>query len=49
MKPWSKRKRARYLAAARYFDGLATRIRATVKAHTPKRSLKPRLVQEKAA
>lgn len=46
MKPWSKRKRDRYLAAARYFDGLAARIRSNVKAHTPKREFaKPRLVK----
>lgn len=49
MKTWSKRKRDRYLAAASYCDGLAARIRAKVKAHTPKRAMKPKLVEERAA
>ena len=47
MKSWSKRKRDRLLAVARYFDGLAASIRAKVKAHTPRRQVigKPRLVK----
>lgn len=49
MKIWSKRKRDRLLALARYFDGVAAGIRTRVKAHTPKRSPKPKLVQERAA
>jgi len=46
MKPWSKRKRERRLAFARWLDQWAARIRADVKAHTPRRSVisKPRLV-----
>ena len=49
MRIWSKTKRARYLAIARYFDGLAASIRARVKAHTPKRATRPKLVKERAA
>lgn len=49
MKAWSKRKRDRLLALARYFDGLAASVRARVKSHTPKRATKPKLVQERAA
>jgi hypothetical protein len=47
LKPWSKRRRDRLLALASFFDRLAARIRAKVKAHTPKRQLlgKPRLVK----
>lgn len=37
VQPWSKRKRDRRLAVARWLDRLAARIRADVKAHTPKR------------
>jgi hypothetical protein len=40
VKPWSKRRRDRLLALARYFDGIAADIRARVKAHTPKRAAK---------
>lgn len=44
-KPWSKRKRERLLARARFLDQWAQRIRAKVKAHTPKRTMKkPRLM-----
>lgn len=49
MKVWSKRKRARLLARARFLDRWAQRLRAQVKAHTPKRATKPKLVQERAA
>lgn len=49
MKPWSKRKRDRYLTVAKYFDGLAASLRAKVKQRTPKRATKPRLVKERAA
>jgi hypothetical protein len=46
VKTWSKRKRARLLARARLLDRWAARIRAKVKAHTPKRMLLgPRLVK----
>lgn len=45
MKPWSKRRRDRMLALARYFDGLAMSIRSKVKQHTPKRASKPHLVK----
>lgn len=47
MKPWSKARRDRLLALARYFDGLAASIRTRVKLHTPKRQLlgRPRLVK----
>lgn len=46
MKTWSKRRRDRWLAIARVFDAWAQRIRARVKAHTPKRQFaKPRLVK----
>lgn len=37
MKTWSKGKRDRLLTIARYLDNLAARIRARVKAHTPRR------------
>lgn len=51
MRIWSKAKRARYLALARYFDGLAASIRRRVRDHTPHRRIlgKPELVKEKAA
>lgn len=50
MKIWSKRKRDRLLALARYFDGVAAGIRTRVKAHTPKRpTTKPKLVHGQAA
>jgi hypothetical protein len=49
MSTWSKRKRDRYLALARYFDGLAASLRKRVREHTPKRATKPKLVQDKAA
>jgi hypothetical protein len=49
MRIWSKRRRDRMLAIARYFDGLAAGLRAKVKAHTPKRARKPKLVKERAA
>lgn len=48
MKIWSKRKRDRLLARARFLDRWAASIRAKVKAHTPKRSVlgkKPHLVE----
>jgi hypothetical protein len=46
MKIWSKRKRDRRLAFARWLDRRAARIRKEVKAHTPKRTiLGPRLVK----
>lgn len=45
MKTWGKRKRERYLAVARYFDGLAAGLRAKVRQHTPKRATKPRLAK----
>lgn len=48
---WSKARRNRYLALARYFDGLAASIRKGVREHTPKRHIlgKPELVKERAA
>jgi hypothetical protein len=49
MKPWSKRKRDRLLARARFLDRWAASIRAKVKQHTPHRIAKPHLVQERAA
>jgi hypothetical protein len=46
MKPWSKRKRDRLLARARFLDRWAARIRLKVKQHTPRRSvLKPHLME----
>jgi hypothetical protein len=47
MKTWSKAKRDRRLRVARWLDQWAARIRADVKAHTPKRQLvaPPRLVK----
>jgi hypothetical protein len=46
MKIWSKAKRDRRLRLARWLDRWAARIRADVKAHTPKRHiLGPRLVK----
>ena len=48
-RPWSKSRRSRHLALARLLDRWAARIRADVKVHTPKRSMKPKLVQERAA
>jgi hypothetical protein len=45
VKPWSKRRRDRMLALARYFDGLAMSIRSKVRAHTPRRAEKPKLVK----
>lgn len=51
MSIWSKAKRDRRLAFARWLDRWAARIRADVKAHTPKRSVigKPHLVKGEAA
>jgi hypothetical protein len=39
MKPWSKAKRDRHLAWAKFLDAWAARIRARVKQRTPKRRM----------
>lgn len=46
MKTWSKGKRDRRLALARLLDRWARKLRAQVKAHTPRRQFTaPRLVK----
>jgi hypothetical protein len=46
MKLWSPAKRARRLKLARLLDRWAARLRAQVKAHTPRRAFRqPRLVK----
>jgi hypothetical protein len=44
MSTWSKRKRDRRLAFARFLDRWAAGIRARVKAHTPKRRIAANLI-----
>jgi hypothetical protein len=49
MRIWSKGRRQRLLALARYFDSLAAGIRKRVKAHTPHRKILRAVSQQKDA